>query len=241
MGAPLLSTVQEKPRALEFVLIRPGSFMMGCSPRDPECYSEEKPSHQVEISLPFELGKFQITQSQYESVMGNNPSYFQGPNHPVDGVSWDDAQKFCDNLNARNDGYRYRLATEAEWEYAARAGDTSPRYGLLNEVAWYHDNSEGSTHPVGLKKPNAFGLYDTLGNVWEWVQDRYAADYYSHSPGRDPQGPSSGEFRVARGGSWRGVARGLARVSSRYVLRAGVRSIVVGFRCARQPVSSNSH
>ena len=241
MSAPLSSIVQEKPRALEFVLIRPGNFMMGCSPHDSECYSEEKPAHPVEISRSFEIGKFQVTQSQYEAVMGTNPSYFSGPNHPVDGVSWDDAQKFCDKLNARKDGYHYRLPTEAEWEYAARAGNPSPRYGALNEVAWYHDNSEGTTHPVGMKKPNAFGLYDTLGNVWEWVQDRYGLDYYSHSPARDPQGPSTGEYRVARGGSWRGVVRGLARVSSRYVLRAGVRSIVVGFRCARDPLPSKAH
>ncbi|MBZ5530915.1 MAG: formylglycine-generating enzyme family protein [Acidobacteriia bacterium] len=234
MSAPFRTAVQHKPIAMEFVIIAPGRFMMGCSLGDNECYSEEKPSHPVEITRPFEIGKFQVTQAQYEEVMGTNPSYFPGPSHPVDGVSWADAQKFCEQLNARNDGHIYRLPTEAEWEYAARGGNESCRYGLLPETAWYHDNSEGTTHPVGQKKPNSFGLYDTLGNVWEWVQDRYSPDYYSHSPERDPTGPATGEYRVARGGSWRGVARGLARVSSRYVLKSGVRSIVVGFRCARE-------
>jgi formylglycine-generating enzyme required for sulfatase activity len=222
---------------VDFVRIAPGSFLMGCSPGDEECYPEEKPAHRVVITRAFEMGKYQVTQAQYEAAMGANRSYFQGPKLPVEGVSWDDAQKFCEALTAKKDGYRYRLPTEAEWEYAARGGDVRSHYGNLDEVSWYRDNSGGSTHPVGEKKPNAFGLYDTLGNVWEWVNDWYRLDYYSHSPEADPPGPLMGEFRVARGGSWRGVARGLARVSSRYVLRPSVRSIVVGFRCVRAPVS----
>ena len=153
------------------------------------------------------------------------------------GDAADDAQDFCEALNGKRDGYRYRLPTEAEWEYAARAGNSSCRYGPLIEVAWFHDNAGGTPHPVGEKKPNGFGLYDTLGNVWEWVQDWYGVDYYSHSPESDPKGPDSGEFRVSRGGSWRGIARGLARVSSRYSLKPSVRSIVIGFRCARQVVA----
>lgn len=223
---------------MDFVRIPAGTFMMGCSPGDTECYVEEKPAHQVVITGQFEIGKYQVTQAQYESVMATNVSYFQGPTLPVEGVSWEDAQKFCEAMNAKHDGYHYRLPTEAEWEYAARAGSNSSRYGPLGEVAWYSENSGGKTHPVGEKKPNAFGLYDTLGNVWEWVHDWYQADYYSHSPKSDPRGPFSGEYRVARGGSWRGVVRGLARVSSRYVLKPGVRSIVVGFRCARHHVAS---
>jgi formylglycine-generating enzyme required for sulfatase activity len=223
---------------MDFVRIPAGTFMMGCSPGDTECYVEEKPAHRVVITSQFEMGKYQVTQAEYEAVMPTNLSYFHGPNLPVEGVSWDDAQKFCDLLNGKRDGYHYRLPTEAEWEYAARAGDTSWRYGPLEEVAWFSNNSGGTTHPVGGKKPNAFGLYDTLGNVWEWVHDWYAADYYSHSPQSDPKGPFTGEFRIARGGSWRGVVRGLARVSSRYVLKPGVRSIVVGFRCARHQVGS---
>lgn len=222
---------------MEFVWIRPGSFMMGCSSGDTECYAEEKPAHRVAITRAFELGRYQVTQQQYEAALGSNPSYFPAASQPVEGVSWDDAQKFCEALNAKKDGYLYRLPTEAEWEYAARAGDTTSRYGPLNEIAWYADNSEGRTHPVGLKKPNAFGLYDTLGNVWEWVQDRYDPDYYSHSAASDPQGADNGEYRIARGGSWRGIARGPARVSSRYIVKSSVRSIVIGFRCARQTLA----
>lgn len=218
---------------MEFVKIPAGSFLMGCSTGDGECNQEEKPSHKVLITRPFEMGKFQVTQADYQAVMTTNPSFHPGADLPVDGVSWDDAQKFCAALNGKRDGYHYRLPTEAEWEYAARAGNDTCRYGPLAEVAWSHDNSEGASHPVGQKKSNAFGLYDTLGNVWEWVQDWYAVDYYGHSPQSDPKGPESGEFRVARGGSWRGIAKGLARVSSRYCLKPGVRSIVVGFRCAR--------
>lgn len=183
------------------------------------------------------MGKYQVTQAQYEAVTTVNPSYSQGPNLPVEGVSWDDAQKFCEAVNRKGDGYHYRLPTEAEWEYAARAGDTSCRYGPLVEVAWSRDNSGGKTHPVGEKKPNAFGLYDTLGNVWEWVQDWHSITYYSHSPESDPQGPDSGEYRISRGGSWRGLVRGQSRVSARYMLKPKVRSIVVGFRCVRELVS----
>ena len=149
-------------------------------------------------------------------------------------MSWEDAQKFCKAVNGKGDGYHYRLPTEAEWEYAARAGDASCRYGPLAEVAWFRENSGGRTHPVGQKKPNGFGLYDTLGNVWEWVQDWYGITYYGNSPESDPKGPGSGEYRVSRGGSWRGVVRGHARASSRYFLKPDVRSIVVGFRCVRE-------
>jgi len=218
---------------MEFVRIPSGSFMMGCSPGDSECFPEEKPEHRVVMTKGFEIGKYQVTQSQYEALMKTNPSSFIGADLPVDGVSWFEAQKFCEALNKKKDGHHYRLPTEAEWEYAARGESTSSRYGSLTEVAWFRDNAGGKTHPVGQKKPNAFGLYDTLGNVWEWVEDWYAIDYYGNSPQSDPRGPDHGEYRILRGGSWRGVARGLARVSSRYVLRPGVRSNVLGFRCVR--------
>jgi formylglycine-generating enzyme required for sulfatase activity len=219
---------------MQFVNIPAGNFMMGCSAADPECNADEKPSHRVSITRSFEMGKYQVTQAEYEALTNVNPSYSKGPNLPVEGVSWEDALKFCEAMSRKGDGYRYRLPTEAEWEYAARAGNSSCRYGLLVEIAWSRDNSGGKSHPVGEKKPNAFGLFDTLGNVWEWVQDWYSLTYYSHSPESDPQGPDSGEYRLARGGSWRGVVRGQARVSSRYMLKPNVRSIVVGFRCVRE-------
>lgn len=219
---------------MQFVSIPAGAFMMGCSAGDAECTAQENPAHRVTITRPFEIGKYQVTQSQYEAVTSVNPSHFRGPNHPVETVSWDDAQKFCEVLNRKRDGYHYRLPTEAEWEYAARAGDDSCRYGPLVIIAWFRDNAGGATHPVGEKKPNRFGLYDTLGNVWEWVQDWFDVTYYSRSPEADPKGPDNGEFRVLRGGSWRGVVRGLARVSSRYFLKPSTRSDVTGFRCVRE-------
>jgi formylglycine-generating enzyme required for sulfatase activity len=234
VSAPFGTAVPSMPKSMEFVSIRPGSFLMGCSVGDNECYSDEKPAHQVTITRSFEIGKFPVTQGQYEELMGTNPSYFPGPTNPVEGVNWDDAQKFCEKFNARKDGFLYRLPTEAEWEYAARAGNAAPRYGELDQIAWHHGNSDGTTHPIGLQRPNAWGLFDTLGNVWEWVQDRYAADYYGRSPLRDPAGAATGDYRIARGGSWRGIARGPSRVSSRYILKCTVRSIVVGFRVARQ-------
>ena len=222
---------------MQFVSIPAGTFMMGCSAGDPDCYAEEKPAHRVTITRPFEMGKFQVTQAEYEAVMSVNPSNFKGANLPVENVSWEDANRFCEALNSKKDGYRYRLPTEAEWEYAARAGDTSCRYGPLLLVAWFRDNSEGTTHPVGGKQPNSFSLYDMLGNVWEWVHDWYGITYYSSRQETDPQGPVSGEYRVSRGGSWRGVVRGQARVSARYILKPNVRNMVVGFRCVREQVA----
>jgi formylglycine-generating enzyme required for sulfatase activity len=148
-------------------------------------------------------------------------------------VSWNDVQEFLQRMNAKNDGYRYRLPTEAEWEYAARAGSTSARYGELDAMAWYTANSGSQTHPVGQKQANAWGLYDMLGNVWEWVQDWYGGSYYQQSPGTDPQGPSTGSSHVLRGGSWTGSAR-VVRASGRYDVGPGGRSNDVGVRCARE-------
>ena len=146
---------------------------------------DEKPMHEVRISKPFYLGKYEVTQGQWQAVMGNNPSRFKGdPNRPVEQVAWEDVQAFMRKLNAIEGGTTYRLPTEAEWEYAARAGTTTaysfgddPR--LLGEYAWYSENAKGKTHPVGQKKSNAWGLHDMHGNVWEWVQDWYSKPYPS--------------------------------------------------------------
>jgi formylglycine-generating enzyme required for sulfatase activity len=169
-------------------------------------------------------------------MMGNNPSHFKGdPNRPVETVSWDDAQEFLRRLSEK-EGKAYRLPTEAEWEYAARAGTTTAYcfgddVSLLREYGWYTENSGGRTRAVGQLEANAWGLHDMHGNVWEWVQDRYAADYYQQSGIIDPKGPEEGEYRVLRGGSW-GIVAGSLRVSTRHWLDPGHRSVFIGFRCA---------
>jgi formylglycine-generating enzyme required for sulfatase activity len=188
--------------AIEFVKIAPGEFMMGCSEGDAECNADEKPLHRVQITKPFEIGKYEVTQAQWQAVMGSNPSTIKGDNRPVETVAKEEAHQFVARLNDKNDGYKYRLPTEAEWEFAARAGSSSARPANLSEIAWYGENSEDETHPVGLKKPNAWGLYDMLGNVREWVEDAYAANYYSNSPAVDPTGPQPGQ------GGGRGFGRG---------------------------------
>jgi len=191
---------------MEFVKLAPGEFVMGCSPGGNDCTADEKPAHRVQITKAFEMGRFEVTQSQWQAIMGSNPSTIKGEDHPVETVSKDDVHDFLGRLNARNDGYRYRLPTEAEWEYAARAGTTGAQTASLDEVAWYGANSGDETHPVGTKKPNAWGLYDMLGNVREWVEDVFARDFYSNSPLADPTGPQGrgggpqGGNRPARGG-----------------------------------------
>ena len=200
---------------IEFVWIPAGDFRMGSTSRHAD--SEEKPVTRVRISRGFYLGKYEVTQGQWEGVMGSNPSRFKncGGNCPVERVSWDDVQEFIRKLNGKSGGRRYRLPTEAEWEYAARGGTTADTYAgdltnprgndpVLNRIAWYRENSGRRTHPVGRKAPNGWGLHDMLGNVWEWV-----GDWYGDYPGgtvTDPSGPGSGSYRVIRGGSWIRIA-----------------------------------
>ncbi len=188
-----------------FSFIPAGSFLMGSPDTDTEAYSDEKPQHQVTLTKPFLMLRNEVTQAQYEAVMGTNPSYFTGDTaRPVEPVSWYDAVSFCARLSQLESGATYRLPTEAEWEYAARAGTTTRRYGAIDDIAWYSGNSSSTTHPVKQKLPNAWGLYDMLGNVWEWTGDWYGT--YAHAALTDPTGPSTGSLRVLRGGSWGSVA-----------------------------------
>jgi formylglycine-generating enzyme required for sulfatase activity len=223
---------------MEFVLSPAGEFMMGAGANDIGAKDDEKPQHKVTISKDFYLGKCEVTQEQWTKVMGSNPSNFKGRTNPVEQVSWDDVQEFIRRLNQKEGHKRYRLPTEAEWEYAARAGSTTiysfgDDDGQLGDYAWYEDNAD-DTHPVGKKKPNFFGLYDMHGNVYEWVHDWYSENYYSESPSSDPTGPTSGSDRVLRGGSWRNLARG-ARSASRYSSLPGSRGNLLGFRLALSP------
>jgi formylglycine-generating enzyme required for sulfatase activity len=215
---------------MKFVWIDPGSFRMGSDDKD----ADEKPAHTVTLSKGFYLQTTEVTQRQWEAVMGTNPSHFKGPDRPVEMVSWRDAQEFLKKLNAKEKDSRYRLPSEAEWEYACRAGGQEPDEAAnLDEVAWWLMNSNRETHPVGQKKPNAWGLFDMRGNVWEWVEDWYGWDTYAKSRQLDPAGPGSGFFWVLRGGSWRFANTVDFRCARRGCRGPGFRVSYVGFRCAR--------
>jgi formylglycine-generating enzyme len=266
---------------VEMVWIEPGTFMMGASADldDNALYIEFR--HEVTLTKGFYMGKYPITQGQYQAVMGSNSSYFKNKpaageaqaKRPVESVSWYAALVFCNKLsvseglqpvyvisestdpndwgnipsgkdNARwnkvtmaADANGYRLPTEAEWEYACRAGSKTPYStggSMSNNTGWYKANSDSKTHEVGLKKPaNAWGLYDMHGNVWEWVWDRYDSDYYTaDGAGTDPTGPASGSYRIFRGGSWSDDAWGL-RAAYRNRTNPWDRLISLGFRVAR--------
>jgi formylglycine-generating enzyme required for sulfatase activity len=224
---------------LEMVLIPAGEFLMGAPKSDENAYRWERPQHRVRLTKPFYLGKYPVTQEQWQAVMGNNPSDSKGPKNPVETVSWHDCHKFLGKLNGMFGAERgkFQLPTEAQWEYACRAGSKT-RYCFgddeerLVEYAWFRDNSGGKTHPVGQKKPNAWGLYDVHGNVWEWCQDWYDRDYYAKSSADDPTGPKTGWLCVNRGGGWNYPA-GLCRSAARLYDEPGARYNDLGFRVCR--------
>ncbi|MDR2199465.1 MAG: formylglycine-generating enzyme family protein [Deltaproteobacteria bacterium] len=221
---------------MEFVLVRGGSFFMGSDrAKDVSASADETPRRKVTISRDFYLGKYEVTQEQWEKVMGFSPSLFRGPRRPVELVTWEDADFFLQRLNALEGSSGYRFPTEAEWEYAARAGtETLFHFGSerseLDRYAWHLGNSEGRTHDVGGKNPNQFGLHDALGNVWEFVADWYDV-YRDPGPVTDPKGPEVGLFRVLRGGSWEDNYLRL-RSSSRFFRSADTAADYIGFRVA---------
>jgi len=243
-------------------LIPAGTFRMGNITDHPDGWAYEKPVHEVTITRPFLMARTEVRQEQYEAVMGSNPSSFKGPDLPVERVSWYDAVEFCNALSRREgldpcysgsgasivcdfSANGYRLPTEAEWEYACRAGTetdfhtgnmthsgSSPLDPALDRAGWYLGNSGSTTHPVGEKEANAFGLSDMHGNVYEWCWDWYGGGYYAFSPAEDPRGPASGSYRVFRGGSCYDIA-GDCRSAYRYYNCPFVRNYVYGFRVVR--------
>jgi len=255
---------------LKYAWVRPGTFQMGCSPGDDECVADEKPAHQVTITKGFWMGQTLVTVAAYEryaqatgrpspaepALLGRplNPGW-KNEGQPIVNVNWYESRDYCTWVGGR-------LPTDAEWEYAARGGNPSARYGPLDEIAWYadnsgpqrldttalknedlktygggrrifnqrlHDNGNGA-HEVGLKAPNGLGLYDMLGNVWAWVNDWYEPNYYQHSPSQDPQGPSSGQYRLERGASWDDVPQYL-RASFNHKAKPDLQDYTLGFRC----------
>ncbi len=255
----------ERPQAAipgGMVLIPAGSFRMGNITNNSSGGDDEKPVHKVTITRPFLMGKTEVTQAQWKAIMRSNPSDFKGDKLPVENIGWEDAVAFCnklskeEKLNACYSGsgaktrcdFRangYRLPTEAEWEYACRAGTKTDFHTgnmtsetgndpALNIAGWYDGNSGGKTHKTGLKKPNAFGLYDMHGNVYEWCWDWYDASYYKSGAITDPKGPSTGTLRVLRGGSWGGSSTIYCRSAYRHHLTdPNYRSYSRGFRYVR--------
>jgi formylglycine-generating enzyme required for sulfatase activity len=217
--------------------IAPGTFALGSAGGGND---DERPVTRVTISQPFWMGKTEVNQAQWQAIMGNNPSQFLGNDRPVEQVSWNEAMDFCRRLTERErsagrlpEGYVYTLPTEAQREYACRAGTTGDYAGNLDAIAWYAANSGSQTHPVGRKQPNAWGLHDMHGNVWEWCLDWYGS--YAGDSVTDPQGPASGSLRVARGGSW-GSDAVYCRSAIRGRREPDYRDDNLGFRLALSPV-----
>lgn len=227
---------------MQMVLIHPGEFLMG-SPLMGKGRGGDETQHRVRITKPFYIGKYEVTQEQWQAVMRNNPSKFKGAKNPVERVSWNDCQRFIKRLNSIVPGGGFRLPTEAEWEYAARAGTTTrfywgddPNEREIDNYAWYgwdKGNTRKKTHPVGTKKPNPWGLYDISGNVWEWCSDWYSEKYYNNSPVNNPQGPASGKYKVTRGGGWHVI--GIYCRSANRLKFPPVPKGSGGIRCARTP------
>ncbi|MFQ5715575.1 MAG: formylglycine-generating enzyme family protein [Nitrospinales bacterium] len=205
------------------ILIPAGEFEMGGKGKH-----DGKPVHTVYVDA-FYIDKYEVTQKEYQEATGENPSEFKGEKRPVEKVTWEEAKRYCEKLGKR-------LPSEAEWEYAAKGGKDKGEVGGY----WYKGNADKKTHPVGKMPPNSLGLYDILGNVWEWVADWYGEDYYKNSSRNNPTGPPDGTEKVLRGGSWGGTPL-TVRASFRLKLDPSTRHNAVGFRCASSASSSPIH
>ena len=217
--------------SIDMVRVEAGTFTMGATPEMKDPFDNEKPTHQVTLTNDYYIGKYEVTQALWQAVMGNNPSGFKGDNLPVEKVSWDDCQEFISKLNKMT-GKKFRLPTEAEWEYAARGGKKSRGYQYsgsnnFSDVVWYIENSGSKTHAVGTKQGNELGIYDMSGNVWEWCQDWYGS--YNSTSQVNPTGANSGSYRVLRGDCWDDAAK-YCRSSYRGLNSPGHRSHCIGLR-----------
>jgi formylglycine-generating enzyme required for sulfatase activity len=225
---------------MEFVWIPGGCFQMGCAgtaKREEDradllsqCNPDEVPAHKVCVD-GFWMGRYEVSQKEWKQLMGKNPAKAQkGDSYPVDSVSWEEARDYALELSRRT-GRTFRLPTEAQWEFSCRGHRSEPYCGGkdLDSLAWYMDNSDGSSHPQGEKQANDFGLYDMNGNVWEWCADRYDPAYYQKRVEDNPTGPAKGEARVLRGGSWSSMWLAF-RAVNRHMSRPGSRSDNIGFR-----------
>ena len=232
-GSNAISIPVKDGISIDMVKVEAGTFMMGATSEMKDPYSDKKPVHQVTLTNDYYMGKYEVTQALWQAVMGSNPSNFKGDNLPVETVNWNDCQEFISKLNSLT-GRKFRLPTEAEWEYAARGGKKSRGYQYsgsrkISDVAWYEGNSRSKTHPVGRKQANELGIYDMSGNVWEWCSDWYGS--YSSSSQTNPTGADSGSDRVSRGGGWNNNARG-CRSLYRYSSIPGNRGLYLGLRLA---------
>jgi len=235
----LADSVRVNPQdGLKYVWIAAGNFLMGCSPGDIDCAAPEKPAHPVTLRRDRWIGQTEVTVGAYKRFVDAAkakmppaaPKLYRGwsnANLPIVDVIWDEANQYCTWAGGR-------LPTEAEWEYAARGGSPQGRYGDLTAIAWSRENAGNQTHEVAGKMANGYGLFDTLGNVWEWVSDWYDPNYYQSTPAQNPSGPPTGQERVLRGGSWI-VDSKLLRVSDRYSIKPDARSDFFGFRCVWRP------
>ncbi len=217
------------------VSVKGGCFEMGNTFK--RYFSNEQPAHEVCVG-EFSIGRYEVTQKEWSALMDRNHSHFKGCEMcPVENVSWDTVQVFIEKLNEKTGG-SYRLPTEAEWEYAARSGGRKEQWpgtnekGEIGEYIFYHGYARDRTHPVGLKKPNALGLYDMSGNISEWVSDWFGRNYYKESPGKDPRGPETGKVKVHRGGSWDVPCPERVRTTRRRYDWPGNWENFIGFRLA---------